>query len=469
MGLEFEWHVTDEQGQDETLAHMGRRRRRGPPRWVWIAAVVVLLAVASGAYLLVRQRYEYAQQALIFQIQSVVDLEAEAYAQGDAELFLEQQDWSTPSWYQRQAARVSRGCLRGESTRFRGPVRRNRCEPVLPAAVQDVELRGDIAWVEVVEGTPPVRRARFYRQTDLGWKQTAPQASFWGTAVEVRYGEELVFRYHRRDRPYVQPAVERMVDVYDRVCATFSCPSLGPVEVSFVENVSALQPPRLENGVLVLPSPWLAGIPVEDGDEAPYVSDGAYEIAYELTSAHLQAAAGRPLTSFETAMAGEYAARQSAGTEGYAPIVDRLVARQGEEALGTVLASLQDIGSLNLLMVQWLGLSVTNDPAAYFETLVNIEQEALAVGRKETFLLLQDEAAPGWRSAQEALFDATQAMDASIERANVQAVDLAGDVARVTLERPTALADVNPLAPRGQTLFFRREGGDWKHTSPWYA
>jgi len=207
MGFEFDWHVSDEQGQEETVAHIGRRKRRGPPRWIWIIAAIVLLAVGSGAYLLLRQRYERAQQVLTFQIQSIVDLEARAYAQGDAELFLEQQDRSVPDWYQRQVARVNRGCLRSPSTRYRGSVRRDRCEPVLPATVQDVQLRGSVAWVEVTEGDPAVRRVRFYRQTDLGWKQTAPQASFWGTAIEVRYGEDLVFRYHRRDRPYVQPAV----------------------------------------------------------------------------------------------------------------------------------------------------------------------------------------------------------------------------------------------------------------------
>ncbi|MFN2231512.1 MAG: hypothetical protein ACK2VA_17210 [Anaerolineae bacterium] len=469
MGIEFDWHVSDEQGQEETVAHIGRRKRRGPPRWIWVVAAIVLLAAGSGAYLFLRQRYERAQQVLTFQIQGIVDLEARAYAQGDAELFLEQQDRSATGWYQRQVARVDRGCLRSPSTRYRGSVSRARCEPVLPATVQDVQLRGSIAWVEVTEGDPLVRRVRFYRQTDLGWKQTAPQASFWGTAIEVRYGENLVFRYRRRDRPYVQPAVERIVDAYDRTCAVFSCSSAEPIEVRFVEDMPRLQTPQLQNDVLVLPSPWLAGIPTDGSDEAPYVTDYAYLIADELAATHLQAAAGRSLTPFEVAMVGEYAAWQSTGTRGHAPIVDRLVARQGEAALATILTSLQDVGSLNLLMVQWLGLSASDEPSAYFETLVNIEQEALAAGRKETFLLLQDEVAPGWQSAQEALFNATQATDASIEPVNVQAVDVSGNVARVTLDRPTALVDANPLAPRGQTLFFRREGGDWKHTSPWYA
>jgi hypothetical protein len=425
--------------------------------------------VGSGAYLVLQQRYRRAQEALTFQIQSIVDLEAHAYAQGDAELFLEQQDRSAADWYQQQVARVSRSCLRSPSTRYRRSAGRDRCDPVLPATVQDVQLRRSVAWVEVIEGEPPVRRVRFYRQTDLGWKQTGPQDTFWGTAIEVWYGQDLVFRYHRRDRPYVQAAVDRIVDAYDRTCATFDCPSQGPIDVRFVLDMPRLQSPRLQNGVLLLPSPWLAGIPDDGSGEAPYLVDYAYLIAYELTSAHLQAVAGRPLTSFESAMAGEYAAWQSAGTEGHAPIVDRLVALRGQDALPAVFSSLQDVGSLNLLMVQWLGLSASDDPSAYFETLVSIEQEALATGRRETFLLLQDQEAPGWRSAQEALFDATQATGIRVEPASVQAVDVSGDLARVTLEPPTALADANPLAPRDQTLFFRREGGDWKHTSPWYA
>jgi hypothetical protein len=469
MGLEFDWRASDEQGQEQTLAHIGRRKRRRPPRWVWIVAAIVFLSVGAGTYLVLRQRYQRAEQALTFQIQSIVDLEAHAYAQGDAELFLEQQDGTAADWYQQQVARVSRGCLRSPSARYRRLDRRDRCEPVLPATVQDVQLRGSVAWVEVIEGDAPVRRVRFYRQTDLGWKETAPQASFWGTAIEVWHGEDLVFRYYRRDLPYVQPAVERIADAFDRTCATFGCPSDEPIDVRFVLDMPRLRSPRLQDGLLLLPSPWVAGIPVDGSSAAPYLTDYAYLIAYELTLAHLQAVTDHPLTPFETAMAGEYAAWQSAGTEGYAPIVDRLVALHGEEALPAIFSSLQDVGSLNLMMVQWLGLSASDEPSAYFETLVNIEQEALAAGRRETFLLLQDQEAPGWRSAQEALFDATQGTGMRAEAASVQAVDVSGDVARVTLERPTALADANPLAPRDQTLFFRREGGDWKHTSPWYA
>jgi hypothetical protein len=466
VSLEFDWRVGDD--EDEILAQTSRRRRR-PPLWICLVATIILLSVGSGAYLLLRQRYEQAQQALTFQIQSVVDLEARAYAQGDAELYLEQQDGAAEDWYQRQAARVSRLCLRVPAGRYRRSYSAERCEPVPPAKVQDVQLRGSVAWVEVLEGDPPVRRVRFFRQTDLGWKETAPRSDAWGTAVEVRYGEDLVFRYHRRDRPYVQPAVDRIVDAFDRTCAMFSCLSDGPIEVRFAIDMPRLRQPQLRDGVILLPSPWLAGIPADGSSEAPYLFDYAYVIAYELASADLRAAAGRPLTRFETAMAGEYAAWQSAGAQGRAPIVDRLIEKQGEETVAAVFASLQDVGSLNLLMVQWLGLSADEEPSAYFETLVNIEQEALAAGRKETFVLLQDEQAPGWLSAQEALFDATRASSVRAEPASVQAVDVSGELARVTLERPTALADANPFVPRDQTLFFRREGGDWKHTSPWYA
>ena len=65
---------------------------------------------------------------------------------------------------------------------------RDPCAPVLPAKLTHVELQGDIAWVEVIEGEPPVRRVRFYRQTERGWVHTAPRESFWGKEVTLRSG-----------------------------------------------------------------------------------------------------------------------------------------------------------------------------------------------------------------------------------------------------------------------------------------
>jgi hypothetical protein len=470
VNLEFDWQVGDKQDQQETLAHIARRRRRAP-RWVWLVVAIVAGSLAAGGYILLRQRYDEAKARAAFQIQGVIDLEASAYARGDAELFLEQQDRAAPGWYADQAIRISEDCLavvtaqRDAAAAGGSSTDLYRCEPVLPASVQELELRRDVAWVEVIEGEPPARRVRFYRQTDLGWRQTAPQAEFWATAIELRYGDDLVFRFYRRDRPHVQPAIDRIVAAFDQTCATFRCASEAPIEVNFVVDMPRLKRSELQNGAILVPSPWLAGIPV-DGAQAPYIAGYAYLVAHELTSAHLRTSTGRPLTPFEAAMADEYAAWQSGSTAGHAPIVDRLVERRGADALPTIFASLQDVGSLNLLLVEWLGLSASTTPSAYFEALVNLEQQALVAGRRGTFLLLQDETVPGWLAGQEAFFDLAQTQDLSIEPARVQGVDVSGELARVTLERPTALAGAHPLAPRGQIVYFRREGGDWKHTSP---
>jgi hypothetical protein len=465
--LEFEWQVGDRQGEQETLARIRRRRSRFVPRWVWLVVAFFVVCLGAGAYVLLRQRYEEAEARVAFQTQAVIDLEASAYARGDAELYLEQQDWAARDWYGQQTRRVSEGCFEA-AARSGGSPADDLCEPVLPATVQEVELRRDIAWVEVIEAQPPVRRVRFYRQTDLGWKQTAPEATFWGTAVEVHYGGDLVLRYHRRDRPHVQPAVERIVEAFDQTCATFGCALDEALEVNFVIDMPRLQPPELQNGRILLPSPWIAGIPV-DGGEAPRTTDYAYLIAYELTLSHLAATVERPLSSFELAMAGEYAAWQAAAGPGHAPLVDRLVERRGPDALPAVFASLDDVGSLNLLMVEWLGLSASTRPSDYFETLVNLEQQALAAGRKETFLLLQDETIPGWLDAQESFFERTRMQALSVDPVRVQDVDLSGELARVTLDRSTAVAGAHPLAPRGQVVYFRRLYGDWKHTSPQFT
>jgi hypothetical protein len=332
----------------------------------------------------------------------------------------------------------------------------HRCRPVLPAKVDKIDLQGDIAWVEVIEGDPSVRRTRFYRQTDLGWKHTGPRQEFWGLAVQLDY-DDLVFRYHRRDQPHIEPLVEHIVTAFADVCSTIECSVEQLPEVNFVVANTVAEPPHVEHGALLVPSPWLSGIPTGDTWDKAYLGELAYAVAHEMVTQYFRSVTGQDLIGLQAALADEYAAWHSTGDTAQAPIIGRLVDEYGAEGLPEILRTLAHSQTLNLLITQWLDLSATRQPVTYFETLLNIEREAMQSGRRETFLLLQDDTKGWWVLEQESLFVLAQSDSQPLLPAKVQTVGISEDLARVTLEDPT---DVH------QTVFFRRRDGDWKHTAP---
>jgi hypothetical protein len=268
MKVQFEWQAGTDDGQWETIVETRRRgllSRLPPiPRWGWVVMGVMLALLAVGGISYVRRRYAEARSQVAFQIQGVIDLEARAFADRNREQFLAQQDEAAPDWYDRRKLLIeSVSSLSAEG--WRSVDLSDPMMPALPAEIQSIDLQGKIAWVDVIEGEPPVRRVRFYRQTERGWVHTAPRSQFWGVAIELQYGD-MRFRYHRRDEPYVSQVVDYIAEVAIDYCIKWGCSTSGSVlEVRFViEPTDTLdQLPRLEGDELLIASPWLSGIPVE--------------------------------------------------------------------------------------------------------------------------------------------------------------------------------------------------------------
>jgi hypothetical protein len=467
MSIQFEWQVGSEDGQWETIAETNRRPRRKWPWWVWATLLTVVIILVATTYAILRRRYDEARQQIEFQIQSAIDLEARAYAQRDRDLFLQQQDKSL-AWHARQTRRISSACLQDPASspsperQFLTLLALDRCAPVLPAKVRNVRLQGDIAWVEVIEGQDPLRRARFYVQTEEGWKHTAPRVEFWNAAIELTYGN-VVFLYHRLDQPYIDPLIEHIHQVFNDVCRILSCPSGSMLTVNFVADLPEDKLPHLSDGQLLLPSPWLSGIPIDDQWDEAHFQELTYWVTYEAASQSIHSLTRRSLTRFQNVIAAEYAAWYSQLDPTQAPILGRVIERQSAAVLPAALRSLRQIRTLDSFMRRWLLLSPVDQRNVYFETLLNAEREAILSGRRETFLFLQE---PGWRYLGTQFYDEARLDDSfsSSPPIQVEDVEIADGGARVTLANPLpALEGYEPMAT-GRYAFFRLRSGDWKHT-----
>jgi hypothetical protein len=491
MGVQFEWQAGREDGQWETIAESERgpiRRWMGRLRWwAWALVGLVVGGLATFGYLNVRRRYEEAQRQVTFQIQSVVDLEARAFAAGDADLFIDQQDSANRQWLTLQGRRVQPDCATARRTA--GPRDRTvseLCAPVLPANVQDVDLQGDVAWVEVIETLPPdpgrgtperqVRRVRFYRQTDLGWKHTAPPDGFWRTVIRVDYGNLFVL-YHKRDSEHVEYLEETITGAYTDVCALLTCASVNRLTVDFSVEPPPYRTPAIElspgprgNDLIRLSSPWLSGIPVAGGRDERTAQDLAHAVTFATAARSIQYTSRHTLTPVQRAILDEYAAWYAYGREARLLLLRPLVEERGWEAVPDALRLARATTSLAQFLERWADMPVDEveaspeRAAAYFDALLNVEREALLLGRKETFLVFQDE---GWRDFQERYFWLAQGNNSLVldDPIQVRSAQVAGDRARVQVAEPLPSVDGLPPQSLGSLVYLQWQAGGWRHAS----
>jgi hypothetical protein len=392
MNVEFDWQASDDSGKWETIVTIGNRAGPQVPGWAWGILVTALVTLVAGGRFAARWRYDLAVRHIAFQIQSVIDLEARALGQRNLDLYLAQQDKASPGWYVQQASRANLDWLQceagalayGSLTRQEMP--QDHCPPVPRAKLQNVELKGDVAWVEVITGQDPVRQVLFYRQTELGWKHTAPRGAFWANPVELAY-DGVIVRYHKRDLPYIESLVEHIVKVVGDVCASLDCPPDSVLEVDFATEMSPNGPLALSEDTLTLASPWLSGIPIEGAWSDKDLNTVTYWVIYAKTAQFMRSTADRSLNQLQKAILDEYAILYSRAEVSQAPILRRVIERHGIESPRAVLRWLSRTQSLSTFITQWLPPlpSKEND---YLRALMDIQGEAARAGRKDTAQLI---------------------------------------------------------------------------------
>ncbi len=449
---DLEWQVGGESGQWETITLPEKRRWLRWPRWVWLTLALVVLAAGGVGYLVVRQRFEQVNQQITFQIQSVINLEAQAWDKGNDDLFMAQQDETAEDWYVTQQRRIEARQQNALSATL---------WPARPAQVEHVNLQGEVAWVQVIEqGDQPMRRMRFYRQTAQGWKETAPQVAFWKNPIEYHYGDYIIFRYYHRDKALVESLVERMGKTFYDMCSILSCFQDTPFEVVFSIEPTLDAQPRVRDKKLILPSPWVSGISLEQDWGEAQAQPALYSLTYMVMAEYLRSEARPSLNLLQKALLDEYAAWVSSGDVTQSPLLGRVMARQERTQLGRVFASARRYSGLSLFLARWLSLTPSGreQGIVFFEMLLNVERESLLYGRKSTFLLLQDsptdEAATRWAE----WFDRFAQQTPRPDLLPVQVSDF-----EINGQHAVVICSIGD--ERYRTVFLARNG-DWKHTMP---
>ncbi|MFN2131983.1 MAG: extracellular solute-binding protein, partial [Anaerolineae bacterium] len=484
MPPQLDWQIGDdghweEQEPGELLPppqpSLLRRIARRVPRWAWYALLGAVVVAALGFSLSVWQHYAAAKEQLIFQIQSVVDLEAQAFERRDGELLAAQLDAQAGPWEREQRARLFNSCRSALGT---GTPLLDRCAPILPAQVVDVELREDVAWVEVVEGDPAVRRARFYRRTEQGWLHTSPKAGFWQPAAEKRRGSLTIYG-SPRDVRHAGAMLDQIAGTMADVCPLVGCPPDARLRVEFAARQTADQLlPWFEGNRLRVDSPWLLGIPAEQTMGRMYRRLLAYATVDGVVRQALGVGDGLRATRLQRALVDEFVFWYISGRDASTvPLLGRIIERNGAEALPEVMGMAAEDPSLDVFLSAWLGVSADEgDPegmAAYFQAVLDVEREAMQADRRETYRLFQFEPGPeyigshrGGELPQESVLLDLQQADglATLPAVRVASVEIEGDVARVTLAPVPSLPSLLPPVE-----FFYRQEGAWKHSMPYYA
>lgn len=248
----LEWIILDDE-KDWSPSKAAPPRRRHKPGRVVLGIVLASLLLILGAVLAWRYRLAQIQGRLKIEFQRSVNLEAQAVANGDRELFFSLKSRDNIAWIEWQHAT------------FEYLLRNPGNWPHL--RVTRVEWMDDCAWVHVRgtlgESHEQFEWVRFYRLQDGVWLEVPPDARYWGDEREKDVGP-LHFVYYERDEPHLAAIAERITELMDTLCEGLGCSDDLEVTVQLVLPYPLVGYQVIESAALVLPSPSVAPHPTFD-------------------------------------------------------------------------------------------------------------------------------------------------------------------------------------------------------------
>jgi hypothetical protein len=281
---------------------------------------------------------------------------------------------------------------------------------------------------------------------------------------------DLRLTYYERDEPYIAPLLEEVRSAYEPIASALRYwPLPGRLEVEFAAGTLLLAGPYVdwgsasENVRLLLPSPWLLGIPTRG--EWTETQKGAirYWTAYAALEARARPQPGRlDVTLLQRALLSEYGAWILHQDSARVPILGRLIKQHGEDQLPRIVLSIRGTRLVTLFLARWLRVHPGDEEM--FATMLNLEREAIVHGHRETFLALQD---PDWLPLQEQYYHRARLGDAvDGTPVVIRELEIAGSRARVSLAKPLSPVLGHPQTTSDGYAEFRLVDWDWRHTRP---
>jgi ABC-type glycerol-3-phosphate transport system substrate-binding protein len=237
MTVQFEWQVDEERPEPE------QPRRR--PSWSLVTLFGLILLSLLGVGLLVRRALDQADTALRQEVQELLDLEQQAVARGDGELFLSLQE-VRPAWIAAQLQPANQAPIRAGMQ------------------VARVEATGDNlrAHVQWREGDQLWQRIIFLRRENGRLRRAAnTNAEYWGRWRQRQYGWGNLAFYDADDQ-WTGAVATFVEEIIDRECP---CPGASlPLTLTLADDFGA----TAVTSTIRLPSPRLLALD-QAGQPAP--------------------------------------------------------------------------------------------------------------------------------------------------------------------------------------------------------
>lgn len=266
----LDWRIVDESREWEPL---GPGRSRLGKRWRTIGlAILALLGLLGGAFLILRHLSEQGTRKLKAEIQVTIDLEIKALRTGDQELFMSLQDPVKGAWYRAQMQSFER---------------QRSTAPQAPVHIAHLTLADDIAWVHLswAGSDEPYEQVSFYRVLNGRWHHTAPDPSYWGQRRQTEIAR-IHFSYYERDEALLEGLAQFIEERWRQICADLECPLEASVEIDvsiarptddwtrerYLDSRIPLETGSNHSPRLYLMSPQTLPHPVEHGLDSAYLT-----------------------------------------------------------------------------------------------------------------------------------------------------------------------------------------------------
>ncbi len=216
----LEWQIGEAENWDDfepleailEIPVAPRRPAGRRPHMGLLLRALLLITVLAPAIVAYRLWRNYRENVAHIQtdIQGTIDLEAWAWQSSNRALADDLLDGQAPESWAYRFQRVQEWTRRWAGDESPTPV----------VEIQNMELRDDVALVEVIATQPgvpwattPYRETRFYHKVDERWRRTAPAADFWGPQRTLETAH-FRFVFHRRDAEAVAAVAGEIDELY---------------------------------------------------------------------------------------------------------------------------------------------------------------------------------------------------------------------------------------------------------------